>query len=77
MQQDVAERNGHESPCAALQVVIERTEHLERWEQGQNGHLRDINEKIDRLMMWMLAAAGAAVVSLALLIVNLLANSKP
>ncbi len=77
MEQAAHRQRERDVPCAALQVVQEKVENLERWQANQNGHLRSIDEKIDKLIMWLLAAVAGAGISAALLVANLLSKHTP
>jgi hypothetical protein len=48
-----------------------RVDALEAWQERQNGHLQRIDEKLDKLHMWLIGVLGSTIVSLVLLIVNL------
>ncbi len=67
----------HSVPCAALQVIQTKVKNLEDWQGRQNGTLHDINEKLDRLLLWLIGALFAALVSGGLLVANLLSRAHP
>ncbi|NPV80788.1 MAG: hypothetical protein HPY52_11010 [Firmicutes bacterium] len=57
---------------AAVAAVEARVTNLEGWQKSQNGHLRSLDKKVDSIKNWIMGLLGTAIVSLALLIVNLL-----
>lgn len=65
----------HDSPCAFAQVMAERVEHLEAYEDKQNGTLgrfekklddmcTSVNEKIDRLTWRIMGGMGSVLLVL-------------
>ena len=40
----------HDSPCAFAQVLAERVENLEQYEEKQNGSLQRIEKQVDRIL---------------------------
>lgn len=42
--------NIHDEPCAGLQVVRSKVENLERWQETQNGHLANLDDRVEELV---------------------------
>ncbi len=55
----------------AVALHEERLTQIEEYLDKQNGRLARIEEKLDRLYMWLIGLLGGVVASLILLIVNL------
>lgn len=49
----------------------ERLESLEAYQKKQNGSLQRLEEKIDKIYMWLIGLMGGVIASLILLVVNL------
>lgn len=55
----------------AIARLEERAGNLERWQKDQNGHLKAIDQKLDRFQVWLIGVMGGVITSLGLLILNL------
>lgn len=47
-----------------LPVLAQRTSDLERWQTAQNGSLQRLEQKLDRLLAWMMGSLFTAVLAL-------------
>ncbi len=42
----------------------ERLDNLERWQKSQNGTIKEVNKKVDKLQYWIMGVMAAALGSL-------------
>lgn len=54
----------HGDLAVSVARLDERVESLEAWQNKQNGTLQRLESKVDRLILWMLAASVGAMGSL-------------
>ena len=57
--------------CERVAELSTRVENLERWQKRQNGSLQKIEEKMDKIYMWLIGLMGGVITSLILLLVNM------
>lgn len=60
--------------CERMAKVEAEVVNLNGWQESQNGSIHRVDEKVDKLQMWMMGMLGTSIVSLALLVVNLLSK---
>lgn len=60
-----------EGLCVDVVRVEEQTKNLINWQKSQNGRLGKIDEKLDRLNVWIMGLLGTALVAVILLAVNM------
>jgi hypothetical protein len=58
--------------AVGINSALERVVALERWQVAQNGSLRRMEEKLDRLFALLLGACGSTVLALAGVVITLL-----
>lgn len=57
--------------CERVIELSTRVENLEGWQKRQNGSLQKIEEKMDKIYMWLIGLMGGVIASLILLLVNM------
>jgi hypothetical protein len=57
--------------CERVIELSTRVENLEGWQKRQNGSLQKIEEKMDKIYMWLIGLMGGVITSLILLLINL------
>jgi hypothetical protein len=57
--------------CERVIELSTRVENLEGWQKRQNGSLQKIEEKMDKIYMWLIGLMGGVIASLILLLINL------
>jgi len=57
--------------CERVIELSTRIENLEGWQKRQNGSLQKIEEKMDKIYMWLIGLMGGVIASLILLLINL------
>ena len=62
----------HSDPCIELARTQEHVAGLIDWQKTQNGRLKCIEQKLDRLLMWAVGLMGSMLLALVLLGLNLL-----
>lgn len=57
--------------CERVIELSTRVENLEGWQKRQNDSLQKIEEKMDKIYMWLIGLMGGVIASLILLLVNM------
>lgn len=56
---------------AAIADLHARVSNLEGWQKSQHGDIRDVNAKVDRLLMWIIGNLAATVLAAIAVIVRI------
>lgn len=60
----------HEELCEEVAKLGVRMDSLEKWQGKQNGSLQAIEEKMDKIYMWLIGLMGGVIASLILLLIK-------
>jgi len=62
---------GMEKHCSEHSGLVSTVSNLVRWQENQNGSLRDLRKEIASLRTWIMTTLATALLSVALLAFNL------